>query len=118
MESAVGASPWLLVFLGRVLRSDSYIAGEKDPPDLEGDDSVEADCIVWEHIMLTVTVSSDFRVTIPKESREALGIQAGDRLSVMQLGNRISLVPIRPIREMRGSLQGIDTTVERDPDRV
>jgi uncharacterized protein (DUF433 family) len=25
---------------------------------------------------------------------------------------------VRPLREMRGSLRGIDTTVERDPDRV
>jgi hypothetical protein len=31
---------------------------------------------------------------------------------------RIELIPIRPTREMRGFLKGIDTTIEQEPDRL
>jgi AbrB family looped-hinge helix DNA binding protein len=68
--------------------------------------------------MPTVTVSPKFQVVIPQEVREALAIRPGEKLQVFQHENRIELVPVRPIREMRGFLRGIDTTVERDPDRV
>jgi AbrB family looped-hinge helix DNA binding protein len=68
--------------------------------------------------MPTVTVSPKFQVVIPQEVREALGIRPGEKMQVFQHENRIELVPVRPIREMRGFLRGIDTTVERDPDRV
>jgi hypothetical protein len=39
-------------------------------------------------------------------------------VQVVQYGDRIELIPLRPIQEMRGFLKGIDTTVEREPDRV
>jgi len=65
-----------------------------------------------------VTVSPKFQVVIPREVREALAIQPGEKLQVFQYENRIELIPVRPIREMRGFLKGIDTTVERDPDRL
>ena len=68
--------------------------------------------------MKTVTVSSKFQVVIPREVRQALRIRPGEKLQVFQYDNRIELIPIRPIREMRGFLRGIDTTVERDPDRL
>lgn len=67
---------------------------------------------------MTVTVSPKFQVVIPQEVREALGIRPGEKMQVFQFENRIELVPVRPIREMRGFLRGIDTSVERDPDRV
>jgi AbrB family looped-hinge helix DNA binding protein len=54
---------------------------------------------------------------IPKAIREALGIKVGARLHAIQLDDRIELVPVRPIREARGFLRGIDTTVTRDRDR-
>ncbi|HVR99604.1 MAG TPA: AbrB/MazE/SpoVT family DNA-binding domain-containing protein [Thermoanaerobaculia bacterium] len=68
--------------------------------------------------MAKVTVSPKFQVVIPREVREALAIQPGEKLQVFQYENRIELIPVRPIREMRGFLKGIDTTVERDPDRL
>jgi hypothetical protein len=37
---------------------------------------------------------------------------------VIQYEDRIELIPIRPTREMRGFLKGIDTTIEREPDRL
>jgi AbrB family looped-hinge helix DNA binding protein len=68
--------------------------------------------------MATVTVSPKFQVVIPQEVREALDLRPGEKLQVFQYDHRIELVPVRPLREMRGFLRGIDTTVDRDPDRV
>jgi AbrB family looped-hinge helix DNA binding protein len=62
----------------------------------------------------TVTVSPEFQIIIPQEVREALDIQPGDQLEVFHHENRIELIPIRPIYEMRGFLRGIDTTIEPD----
>ncbi|MFL6292118.1 MAG: AbrB/MazE/SpoVT family DNA-binding domain-containing protein [Thermoanaerobaculia bacterium] len=62
--------------------------------------------------MAEVTVSSEFKVEIPEEIREALKLRPGAKLQVFKLGNRIELVPVRPIQEMRGFLKGIDTTLD------
>ena len=64
-----------------------------------------------------VKISPKFQVVIPKTVRESLGLEAGQRLQVVQYRNRIELVPVRDIREMRGWLAGIDTRLEREPDR-
>jgi AbrB family looped-hinge helix DNA binding protein len=69
-------------------------------------------------IMETVTVSSDFRVEIPRTAREALGIQPGQRIQILLYNDRIEFIPIKPITEMRGFLEGIDTTVDREGDRL
>lgn len=68
--------------------------------------------------MNTVTVSPKFQVVIPKEVREAMGIVAGQRVQMMVHRDRIELVPLRPMRSLRGRLPGIDTTVPREKDRV
>jgi AbrB family looped-hinge helix DNA binding protein len=68
--------------------------------------------------MTIVTVSPKYQVVIPREIREALGIQPGQKVQVLQFQNRIEFIPVRPIEQMRGFLKGIDTTVEREPDRV
>ena len=67
--------------------------------------------------MNQVTISPKFQVVIPKAVRESLGLKAGQRLQVVQYRGRIELVPVRDIREMRGWLAGIDTRLEREPDR-
>lgn len=66
----------------------------------------------------TVTVSPKFQVVIPKRIREAMGISPGQKLLAIQYAGRIELVPVRSMREARGMLKGIDTTVDREPDRV
>jgi len=38
-------------------------------------------------------------------------------VQVIAHGNRIEMVPVRSLSEMRGFLSGIDTTVERESDR-
>ena len=68
--------------------------------------------------MNTVTVSQKFQVVIPRAIRDSLGIRPGQKVQVIRYGDRIELIPLRPIRETRGFLRGIDTAVEREPDRV
>jgi AbrB family looped-hinge helix DNA binding protein len=68
--------------------------------------------------MSTVTVSAKFQVVIPRRIREALGIRPGQKLQAFQYGDRIELVPVRPLSEARGLFAGIETDVEREPDRV
>jgi hypothetical protein len=40
------------------------------------------------------------------------------KYQVIAYVKRIELLPVRDIREMRGFLKGIDTTVEREVDRL
>lgn len=68
--------------------------------------------------METVTVSPKFQVVIPQKVRKALGLKPGQKVQVIPYEGRIELVPVEPIRRGRGFLKGIDTEVERDPDRV
>jgi AbrB family looped-hinge helix DNA binding protein len=71
-----------------------------------------------EGFMETVIVSPEFQVVIPQAIREALGIQPGQQFQVILDQNRIELIPLRSVREMRGFLKGLDTTVAREPDRI
>ncbi len=68
--------------------------------------------------MNAVTLSPKFQVVIPQAIREALGLKAGERLNVMHYANRVEFIPVRPIKEMRGFLRGMDTTVLREDDRL
>ncbi len=67
--------------------------------------------------MQQVKVSPKFQVVIPKPVRESLGIRPGQSLQVVPYGDRIELVPMRAIAEMRGFLAGMDPRIEREPDR-
>ena len=68
--------------------------------------------------MATVKVSPKFQVVIPKEVRESLGIRAGQRVQVVTYEDRVEFIPLKPMKQMRGFLRGIDTRVPRDGDRV
>ncbi|MBI4165986.1 MAG: AbrB/MazE/SpoVT family DNA-binding domain-containing protein [Acidobacteria bacterium] len=68
--------------------------------------------------MSTVKVSPKFQVVIPREVRESLGIRAGQTVQVVAYEDRVEFIPLKPMKQMRGFLKGIDTTVERDKDRV
>ena len=67
--------------------------------------------------MSLVTVSPKFQVVIPRAVREALGIKPGQKVQVVQYDNRVELIPVKPTRQTRGFLKGIETTVERESDR-
>ena len=68
--------------------------------------------------MAAVTVSPKFQVVIPKEIREGLGLLPGQKIQIVVYGDRIELIPVKPIRQMRGFLKGIDTRVPREEDRA
>ena len=85
--------------------------------------------------MHIVTISPKFQVVIPKKIRERRRLSPGQkvqaivydgRVELIPLLNpsavnhvgRIELIPLRPTKDMRGFLAGIDTDVEREADRV
>ncbi len=68
--------------------------------------------------MSAVTISPRFQVVIPKDIRERLQLRPGQKVEVIAFDGRVELIPVRPISEMRGFLRGIDTTVEREDDRI
>ena len=68
--------------------------------------------------MTAVTVSPKFQVVIPKDIREAMGIYSGQKVQILSYQNRIELIPLKPMKEMRGFLKGISTDVSRDDDRL
>jgi AbrB family looped-hinge helix DNA binding protein len=68
--------------------------------------------------MTAVTVSPKYQVVIPKEIRESMGITSGQKIQMLTYRNRIELIPIRPLKELKGYLKDIDTHVKRDKDRL
>jgi AbrB family looped-hinge helix DNA binding protein len=67
--------------------------------------------------MESATISTKYQVVIPKKVREELGIKPGQKVQVIPYMGRIELIPIRKVKEGRGFLEGIDTSVDREPDR-
>ncbi|MDF3818595.1 AbrB/MazE/SpoVT family DNA-binding domain-containing protein [Leptospira sp. 96542] len=65
-----------------------------------------------------VIVSPKFQVVIPKEIREQIGVKVGMKLEIITFGNRMELIPIEPIKKLRGSLTGMNPKFERDGDRI
>jgi AbrB family looped-hinge helix DNA binding protein len=61
-----------------------------------------------------VTVSPKFQVVIPQRVRERVRLKPGTKLQVISFDDRIELVPLRPMREMRGFLKGLDRAFQRD----
>jgi len=68
--------------------------------------------------METLTISPKYQVVIPKDIREKLGLTPGQKIRAIVYEDRIELIPIRPIRRMRGFLKGLNTRVDRETDRA
>jgi bifunctional DNA-binding transcriptional regulator/antitoxin component of YhaV-PrlF toxin-antitoxin module len=69
--------------------------------------------------MNTVTLSSKRQVVNPKSVGKEIRLRVGQKVKVVLSDGRVEYVQIRPMRELRGSLRGMDTTVEREQeDRV
>lgn len=68
--------------------------------------------------MTEVTVSPKYQIVIPKEIRESMGIVSGQKVQIMSYQGRIEVIPLKPIKQMRGFLKGIDTSVVRENDRI
>ena len=67
---------------------------------------------------MTVTISPKFQVVIPKPIRDKLNLSPGQKVQAIAYGDRIELIPLRPVKEMRGFLKGIDTAIKREVDRI
>jgi len=48
------------------------------------------------------SVTSKGQVTIPKDIRELLNIRANDRVEFVRDGNRVLLVPVKTLKDLRG----------------
>lgn len=68
--------------------------------------------------MSVVTVSPKFQVVIPKDVREKLGIEPGQKVEAFAFGDRIELVPVREVSELRGFLPEVENDFSREPDRL
>jgi len=68
--------------------------------------------------MTEVTVSPKYQIVIPKEIRESMGIVSGQKVEIISYQGRIEVIPLKSMKEMRGFLKGIDTSVVREEDRV
>lgn len=67
--------------------------------------------------MKTLTLSPKFQLVIPKHIREAMKLKAGTPMQVVQYGDRIEFIPVRPMQAARGMLKGMDTDFDRESDR-
>ena len=68
--------------------------------------------------METVKISPKFQVVIPRRIRNSMHLRPGQKLQVVEYGNRIEFVPIRKLEQLRGFVKGIDTNVHREDDRL
>jgi AbrB family looped-hinge helix DNA binding protein len=64
-----------------------------------------------------VTISSKWQVVIPKDVRDKLRIRPGQKVEAFAVGERIELVPVVPLEELKGFLKGVVPEFEREPDR-
>ena len=58
------------------------------------------------------------RKSVPHSSFLPNGRQDTDNLKTNWYNNRIELIPVRPVRQMRGFIPGIETDVPRKEDRI
>ena len=69
--------------------------------------------------MDAVTVSPKYQVVIPLKVPDRMRVKPGQKMHVIAYDNMVVFIPVRPIKQSRGSLKGIDTRIERDEeDRV
>jgi AbrB family looped-hinge helix DNA binding protein len=68
--------------------------------------------------MPKVTVSSKYQISLPREVRDALKIRPGQKIEMFVYKDRLELVPLKRLKEYRGRVRGIDTTVIRERDRL
>jgi len=69
--------------------------------------------------MEQATVSSKFQIVIPSDVRKLMSVKPGQQFWVFFERGTIRLIPKIDIRELQGTLKGIDTSIERDEeDRI
>ena len=68
--------------------------------------------------MNTTTLSNTYQIFIPEEICKKTGVKAGAPLEIISYNNRIELIPIKPLKSLKGIFKGIDTTILREDDRI
>ena len=56
--------------------------------------------------MDTVTLSTKGQLVIPREVRDRLGLEPGARITLLEKGGVVYLVPERPLEALRGIARG------------
>jgi AbrB family looped-hinge helix DNA binding protein len=64
--------------------------------------------------METVTLSSKYQLVLPRGARERLRLRPGMRITVLDKGGVLFLVPERPTAEYRGIVRGVSPRRLRD----
>ncbi|MEW6410726.1 MAG: AbrB/MazE/SpoVT family DNA-binding domain-containing protein [Nitrospirota bacterium] len=68
--------------------------------------------------MATTTISPKYQVVIPKDVREKLHLKSGQKMTVVEKGGLVYLIPERPVESFRGFLKGMNTKdIREDKER-
>ncbi len=68
--------------------------------------------------MHLVTISPKYQIVIPRLLREKMRLRPGQKMQLVEYGDRIELIPEKEISELRGLLRGKRTGFEREEDRL
>jgi hypothetical protein len=52
------------------------------------------------------------------QDKKRLILKASQKVEVLEYDGRLHYIPIEPMKNLRGSLKGMDTTIQKDPDRL
>lgn len=66
--------------------------------------------------METVTVTNDYQVNIPDSIRQALDIEPGQEIALIEYQGIVRMIPVMLTERARGFLKDVDTHIEREPD--
>jgi AbrB family looped-hinge helix DNA binding protein len=71
--------------------------------------------------MATYKLSPKYQVVIPAEIRKKLKLRAGQEIAVIEKDGIIRIIPLKPLKEMKGFLKGKGITTEdlrEETDRI
>jgi len=68
--------------------------------------------------MTTVTLTQNYEIVIPHEIREQFKLVPGQKIHISSYDNKIEVIPEKKIKNMRGFLSGVNTSFEREADRL
>jgi AbrB family looped-hinge helix DNA binding protein len=66
----------------------------------------------------TIELSEDYKIVIPPSMRETLGIRPGQKLQLLVYKGELVIMPEVHPRDVRGSMPDLDTSIERDDERI
>jgi len=86
--------------------------------------SIDKTCIISPTIKkevedMEVVLSPKYQIVIPREVRENLGLEKGQKFAVIVKNGVISLVPVPSLEELRGMAKGIEMKgIRENEDRI